>query len=83
MTDRLAEMQKQEKVIAAHMEFDQGQIYWQMAFLDEAEINMDAVYDAMDCYKNAANMANNNDVELECISSYYLGRLYYLGLKNL
>ena len=65
------------------MEFDQGQLSWKKAFLDEAEINMDSVYDAMDCYKNAANMANNNDIELECISSYYLGRLYYLGLKNL
>ena len=74
---------KQEKIVGAHMEFDQGQIAWQRAFLDEAELMMDAIYDAMDCYKNAATLAHNNDVELECISSYYLGRLYYLGLRNL
>lgn len=76
-------MFKQLKVICSHIEFSQGQKHWNKAVFEAEQLDMDEVFNALDCYKNAVNLAMGVDIELEAMASHFLGKIHYKGLRNL
>jgi hypothetical protein len=74
---------KQLKVICSHIEFSQGQKHWNKAVFEAEHLDMDEVYNALDCYKNAVNLAMGVDIELEAMASHFLGKIHYKGLRNM
>jgi hypothetical protein len=55
---------------------------WKKAVWDSDNINMDLMYDALDCYNDARNLIHEVDPEIEAVVSAHLGRIYYKGIRN-
>ena len=68
----------------AELEFLQGQTFFNNAVFDSEFLDVDSLYDALDCCSNAQKIAfDNKDTELEARCEAYIGKIFYLGLKKL
>lgn len=67
----------------AELEFLEGQKYFMEAIFDSENLDVDGLYDALDCCGNAQKMAFElKDTELEAHSEAYIGRIYFKGLRK-
>lgn len=48
----------------------------------DENVDMDGVYDALDGFKMAENIAAGNDPETEAVASAYMGKIFYKALKR-
>lgn len=52
------------------------------ALFNEEQIDMDAIYDALDAYHLAINLAKEKDMELEAICCSHIGKIFYKAFKK-
>lgn len=68
----------------AEIELLSGQNYFTEAIFDSENLDMDTIYDSIDCCNMAQKTAFElEDTELEVRCEAFLGKIYYMGIKKL
>ena len=79
----LVERVHQQKLICeAHRDMKIANNMFQNALEKSENIDMDAVYDALDLYKSVMSKIHEKEVELEAIAAANLGKIFYKGLSK-
>ena len=67
----------------AEIELLNAQNFFNEALFDSENLDMDIIYDSIDCSNAAQKIAfEHHDTELEVRCEAYLGKIYYMGLKK-
>ena len=70
--------------LVAQLELMQGNEFFSDAVFDSENLDIDGIYDSLDCCGNSQKMAfEMRDTELEARCEAFIGRIYYKGLKKL
>lgn len=74
---------EQESQLRAELEFARGdKVFTDATFVSE-DLDMDLLYDALDCYSNASKIGFAlEDVELEARCEARIAKVYYLAMKK-
>ena len=71
------EIFKLKRQLTAEIEFIQGQNLFGNAVFDSENLDMDTIYDAIDCCGNAQKIAfDTNDTELEARTEAFMGKIF-------
>ena len=72
-----SEIFKLKRQLTAEIEFIQGQNLFSNAVFDSENLDMDTIYDAIDCCGNAQKIAfDTNDTELEARTEAFMGKIF-------
>ena len=75
---------KLRRILTAEIELLQGQKFFNDAVFDSENLEIDIIYDAIDCCGNAQKIAfESQDTEIETRCEAFMGKIFFKGLKNL
>lgn len=75
--DLIDELNMQKIRAQSWWEMEQAQQVLKTALESQEEIQMDMIYDSIDQFNFAINIAQEKDIEVEAIASAFLGRIFY------